>query len=216
MRTLQRSITRDTRYVLAGFPVTVTAFGLTVTGVAAGVGAAAAFVGLPVLAGTATLARKFADFERSSLPEVTGQALARPHYPAAPAGAGWFRRTMNPLAGPQAWMDLMHAILALPIAIVSFTLAVVWWAGTIAGLTFPIYGWTLAKLPGVDGGLPGLLGLGTGDGVFVAVNTGAGLLFALTLPAVLRIAALLKGGVAQALLTRPADESRPLRHAMAA
>ncbi|MFI6531144.1 sensor domain-containing protein [Nonomuraea sp. NPDC050547] len=212
MRTLQHRITTDTRYVLIGFPVTVIAFVLVVAGVAAGLGGAVAFVGLPVLAATAVLARKFADAERAALPDVVGRPLARPEYPAAPAGAGWFRRTMTPIANGQAFLDLLHAIVALPFAIVSFVLTAVWWAGAIAGLTFPIYGWALAKLPGLDGGLPALLGLGDGDGVFVAFNTAAGLLFALTLPAVVRIAATLKANLAEALLTRPAPRPQAVRH----
>ncbi|MFI6295416.1 sensor domain-containing protein [Nonomuraea sp. NPDC050790] len=208
MRTLQHRITGDTRYVLAGFPVTVIAFALVVAGVAAGLGSAVAFVGLPVLAATAVLARKFADAERAALPGVTGQALAAPSYPRAPEGAGWFRRTMTPVTGGQALLDLLHAIVALPFAIVSFVLAAVWWAGAIAGLTFPVYGWALARIPEIDGGLPALLGLGAGDGVFVAFNTGLGLLFALTLPAVVRIAAMIRASLAQALLTRPAPQPR--------
>ncbi|MBB5084944.1 sensor domain-containing protein [Nonomuraea endophytica] len=212
MRTLQHRITTDTRYVLAGFPVTVIAFVLVVAGVAAGLGSAVAFVGLPVLAATAVLARKFADAERTALPGVTGQAFSRPEYPRAPVGAGWFRRAMTPIANGQAFLDLVHAIVALPFAIVSFVLTAVWWAGAIAGLTFPIYGWALAKIPGLDGGLPALLGLGDGDGVFVAFNTAAGLMFALTLPAVVRIAATLKASLAQALLTRPAPLRQPVRH----
>jgi hypothetical protein len=204
MTNLRRRIALDTRYVLTGFPLAVIGFSLTVTGVAAGVGSAVAFVGLPILAATAAMARSFADVERAALPGVLGHPIARPEYPEAPGYAGWFRRLMNPVVNGQAAMDLLHAVVAFPIAIVSFVFTVTWWAGALLGLTFPLYGWALAAIPGfTEGGLSALLGLGTGFGSYLLVNTVVGLLFALTLVPVLRGAALIKATLAQAMLTRP-------------
>ncbi|NUS08173.1 MAG: sensor domain-containing protein [Nonomuraea sp.] len=216
MTTLRQRIAIDTRYTLAGLPLTVAGFSLTVAGISGGLGSAVAFVGLPVLAGTALLARRLADFERLALPGVLGHPVARPRYTAAPADAGWFRRLMNPLASGQAAMDLLHAIVTFPISLAAFVLTAVWWAGAILGLTFPIYGWALADLFGTDGNLPALLGLGDGVGMYVGFNTAAGVLFALTLVPVLRIAALLKAGVAQALLTRPYEPVAPVAPVAAA
>ncbi|WP_053174945.1 sensor domain-containing protein [Nonomuraea sp. SBT364] len=209
MTNLRRRIAVDTRYVLTGFPLAVIGFCLVVTGIAAGVGSAVAFVGLPVLAATALMARRFADVERAALPEVLGRPIARPEYREAPVWAGWFRRTMNPVINGQAPMDLLHAVLSFPIAIASFVFTVVWWAGTLAGLTFPLYGWVLAGIPGfTEGGLPALLGFGTDAATFVTFNTVVGVLFALTLVPVLRGAALVKATLAQAMLTRPAYAPR--------
>ncbi|MEV4219032.1 sensor domain-containing protein [Nonomuraea sp. NPDC049725] len=215
MTNLRRRIAVDTRYVLTGFPLAVIGFCLIVTGIAAGLGSAVAFVGLPILAATATMARRFADVERAALPEVLGRPLARPEYREAPAWAGWFRRTMNPVLNAQAPMDLLYAILSFPIAIVSFVFAVVWWAGAIAGLTFPVYGWLLTGVPGFhEGGLPALLGFGADMATHITFNVIVGVLFALTLVPVLRGAALVKATLAQAMLTRPAYAPRSgLRHA---
>ncbi|WP_188188192.1 sensor domain-containing protein [Nonomuraea sp. SYSU D8015] len=204
MRTLQRLLT-DTRYVLLGLPMAVMSFSIVVVGVSAGLGAAVAFVGLPVLAATAALTRNLADVERVALPGVLGHPVARPRYAPAPAGAGWFRRLMNPILNGQAWLDLLHGIVAFPFALLSFVLTTVWWAGAVAGLTFPLYGWIIARIPGVELGWPEWLGLPDNDLAFVVVNTAAGLAFALTLVPVVRLAALLKAGVAQAMLTRAAD-----------
>ncbi|MFC4111014.1 sensor domain-containing protein [Nonomuraea zeae] len=203
MRPLQRLAT-DTRYVLIGFPAAVVMFATVVTGVAAGLGSAVAFVGLPILAATAALARNLADIERVMLPGVLGHPVARPQYAAAPEGAGALRRLLNPLTSGQAAADLLYGIIAFPFAIASFVLVTVWWAGAIAGLTFPIYGWRIAAIPGSEVSLPGWLGLGHSDLAFVGFYTVAGVLFALTLPAVVRIAALLKASVAQVMLTRAA------------
>lgn len=203
METLRHRISTDTRYVMAGFPVSVIAFTLVVAGVSAGLGSLVVFVGLLILAATALVARAFADLERAMLPDVVGQPLARPEYPQAPAGAGWLRRAVNPLASGQVWADLLHAIVIFPFAVASFVVTVVWWAGAIAGLTFPLYGWILAKIPGmIEGGLPALLGLAHTEAMFVTFNTVLGVGFALTLVPVVRVAALLKAGISQAMLTR--------------
>ncbi|GAA0943792.1 sensor domain-containing protein [Nonomuraea longicatena] len=203
MTLLQRTVA-DTRYVMTGFMTTVVGFVLVVAGVAAGLGSAAVFVGLPILAMTALLARRLADTERGQLPEVLGRPVGRPEYAEAPIWAGWFRRTMTPLGTGQAVLDILHAIISLPFAIVSFVLTTVWWAGTIAGLTFPLYGWILADTVGVNASLPALLGLSDSPTMFVLFNTGLGLAFAATLMPMVRIAALVRATLAQSLLTRPA------------
>ncbi|MEU8360602.1 sensor domain-containing protein [Nonomuraea sp. NPDC048882] len=202
MTSLRRRLATDTRYALLGLPVAVLHFAVAVAGIAAGVGGAVAFVGLPILAGAAAMARGLSDVERVALPEVLGRSVARPSYTAVPAGAGWFRRLMNPLASGQSWLDLLYGIIAFPFSLAAAVVTMVWWAGTIAGLTFPVYGWILARLPGTDGSLAALLGLGDGDLAFVGVNTAVGVLFALTLMPVVRAAALVKASLAQAMLTR--------------
>ncbi|SEG90496.1 Putative sensor [Nonomuraea solani] len=206
MKPLQRLAT-DSRYTLLGLPMAAVSFAISLGGLCAGLGSAVAFVGLPILAGTAAVARNLADFERVSLPEVLGRPVARPPYPPAPAGAGWFRRMMNPLATGQGWVDVLYGIVSFPISLVAGVIALVWWGGAIAGLTFPLYGWILASLPGVDGGWPAMLGIGGGDAMFVGANTVAGVLFALTLLPVVRGAALVKANLAQAMLTRAAPHT---------
>ncbi|MEV0997875.1 sensor domain-containing protein [Nonomuraea sp. NPDC050202] len=202
MTTLRHRLATDTRYTLLGLPMAVLHFAVVVAGISAGLGTAVVFVGLPILAATAAAARNLADFERVALPGVLGRPVARPPYRPAPAWAGWFRRTMNPLAGGQALLDLLYGILAFPISLAASVVAAVWWIGTLAGLTFPLYGWIIAAIPGVDRSLPELLGLGGGDTMFVVFNTAIGVLFALTLVPVVRGAALVKASLAQAMLTR--------------
>ncbi|GAA3429387.1 sensor histidine kinase [Streptosporangium sandarakinum] len=204
MRTLLRRVGVDTRYLLAGFPVSVFFFCLMVTGFAAGVGTVVVWIGVPILATTLLAARGLADTERRMLPEVLGRPLARPRYRPAPEGAGRFRRIANPLTNGQSWLDLLYGIVSFPIAIVTFVFAVTWWAGTIIGLTYPIYGWVLAAIPG-NQGLPELLGLGDAVWVEVAFNTGIGVLFALTLPIVLRGCALVRAGLGRAMLVSVAE-----------
>jgi signal transduction histidine kinase len=205
MRTLMSRIGTDTRYLIVGFPLSIIWFALMVAGFAAGVGSMIAFVGLPILAATLLVARGFADVERRWLPEVLGRPVARPRYQPAPANAGWFRRLVNPMINGQSWLDLLYGIVAFPISIVTFVVTVVWWAGAIAGLTYPLYGWIVAAIPGNDGGLAHLLGFGDKFWFDMIINVVIGLLFALTLPMFVRGAALFQAGLGRAMLTGVAE-----------
>jgi hypothetical protein len=207
MTTFAHRIAADSRYLLLSFPLAIISFCLIVTGVAAGVGSMVTFIGLPILAATALVARNLADLERAALPGVLDTPVERPDYTEAPASAGWFRRVMNPLTSGQAVMDLLHAIIAFPVAVAGFVVTVTWWAGAIAGLASPLYVWFLADHVTFRG-LPSLLGLGDGPVLVVVFNTAVGLLFAVTALPVLRGVALTKAAVAQALLTRPSYPPR--------
>ncbi|GIH79082.1 sensor domain-containing protein [Planobispora longispora] len=204
MRSPLRRIGIDTRYLLISFPLALIAFCLTVVGFSAGVGTVVVWIGVPILAATMMLARGFADLERRMLPEVLGRPVARPRYRPAPRAAGFFRRLVNPMANGQSWLDLLYAVVNFPIAVVTFCLTVTWWAGAVLGLTYPIYGWILEGIPDNNG--PAEL-LGFGDGVLVGVifNTAIGVLFAITLPLVVRGAALVQSGLSRAMLTAVAE-----------
>ncbi|MGV9776659.1 sensor histidine kinase [Streptosporangium sp. NPDC003464] len=204
MRSLLRRIGTDSRYLIAGFPLAVVFFVLMVVGFAAGVGTAIVWVGLPILATTLLMARGLADVERRMLPEVLGRTLPRPRYRPAPETAGWVRRMVNPLTSGQSWLDLLYGIVAFPISILTFSFTVTWWAGTILGLTSPIYGWITAAIPG-NHGLAYLLGFDDKVWIDVLVNTCIGVLFALTLPLVVRAGALIRAGLGRAMLTGVAE-----------
>ncbi|WP_101790507.1 sensor domain-containing protein [Nonomuraea indica] len=202
MTTLRQRIATDTRYALGGFPAATISFALVVSGMAAGIGSLVAVVGVPILGATAATARRFADTEREMVAEVLEHPVGRPVYPDAPPSAGLLRRLANPVAGAQGWLDMLHAVIAFPFAVLSFAVTLTWWVGAIAGLSFPLYGWILAAIPGMEG-LPELLGLGDGTATFVIFNTAVGALFAVTLPPVVRGMALVRATLAQAMLTRP-------------
>ncbi|MGW4423902.1 sensor histidine kinase [Streptosporangium sp. NPDC004631] len=204
MRTLLRRVGVDSRYLIVGFPVSVVFFCLMTAGFAAGVGTVIVWVGLPILAATLLVARGMADVERRMLPEVLGRPVPRPRYRAAPRNAGWFRRMVNPLTSGQSWLDLLYGIVAFPLSIVTFVVAVTWWAGTVTGLTYPLYRWIIVQIPG-NQGLPELLGLSDSPLVEVVFNTVIGVLFALTLPLMLRGAALVQAGLGRAMLTGVAE-----------
>lgn len=204
MRSLTRRVLLDTRYTLVGFPATALAFVISIAGLAAGLGGMVVWIGVPVLAGTMLAARLFADAERGWLSDVLKRPPVRPRYKAPPPGAGRFRRIINPLTSGQSWLDLLHAIVNFPLALVSFVLTTVFWAVPLAGLTYPIYGLVTSRIPG-NVELPELLGLGDGYLVNLVFYVTLGFLFLLITPFVVRGSSLLRAGLGRVLLTGVAE-----------
>jgi len=203
---LVRQLGVDTGYNLMGLIVAVLSFSLCITFFAAGIGTLVTLLGLPILAGGLLIARGFADLHRVQLRGVLRRPIGRPLYPKAPPRAGRIRRVANPIASGQSWLDFAAAVLDLPFAIFAFVLTVVWWSITLAGVTYPLYQWSIPSDHGVRGievnneSLGQFLGIGDGTGVRIALTVAIGLFFLLTLPFVVRLAALARASVARALL----------------
>ncbi|MQA33773.1 sensor histidine kinase [Modestobacter roseus] len=195
-----RQLGVDTGYVLLAFPLSLLSFVLVVTGLAAGAGLVVIWVGVPLLAGTLYAARGFAALERSRLPAVLGRVVPTPGYHVADPGASALRRLITPLRDPQRWLDALHALLHLGVATPAFSLVVAWWSVALGGLTFPAWGWALPDGPD-DQDLPELLGFDGGLPLRIAVYAVIGLVFALTLPAVVRGCALAQAQLGRGLLT---------------
>ncbi|MFC0556153.1 sensor histidine kinase [Planotetraspora thailandica] len=204
MRRLLSRLAGDTVYLLVGFPLAIIAFCLTVLGLSSGAGLLVVWVGVPVLALTALVARGLGDVERIRISGVLGTQLARPRYPRSPEGAGWLRRMLTPLSGGQPWLDVLHALVIFPVAILTFCVAVTWWSLTLTGLTYPLYGWVLSNIPD-NHGLPELLGFGRGYFVDSLFYGALGVVAAITLYPVVRGCALLQASLGRALLTGVAE-----------
>jgi hypothetical protein len=186
----------DTRYVLTGFPLAVIAFSLCVTGFSAGVGLAVVWVGVPLLAATLMWSRGFATAERARVAPVLGAAIPTPAYRTAKS-ASLPARLLAVLADPQSWRDLTHATLRLIPSTIAFSFVATWWAGVLGGATWSLWGWALPK---DDVELPELLGFGDSYGTIVIFYLAIAAVFAVTLPAVTRWAAILEARFARALL----------------
>ncbi|SJZ93264.1 Putative sensor [Marinactinospora thermotolerans DSM 45154] len=200
MTDLLRRLGTDTRCVLLGFPLSLVSFVLSVTGLALGVGTAVTVVGVPILALTLLMARGFATAERSLMTDILGRRFPPPRYRRAAPGAGTWRVMTAPLACAQSWMDLLHAVTRLPLAVLTFSVVVSWWAVTLHGLAFPFYRWSLVGIPGYQD-LSELIGLGSGATTSLLFHLALSAAFALTLPFVTRACALLNAGLGMALLS---------------
>jgi signal transduction histidine kinase len=146
------------------------------------------------------VARGFAAIERMRIPAVLQHDVPTPVYRQAPADAGLVRRLVEPLRDPQCWLDVVHALLHMAVSIPAFAVTVTWWAGALGGLSYGAWEWSVPYGPD-NTDLPELLGFGDGRGARIVFYAVLGVLFAVTLPAAVRLAALLEAQFGRALLT---------------
>jgi signal transduction histidine kinase len=216
-RRMIRQLGTDTGYNLIGLVAAVASFSVILTFFVLGVSTLAVTIGLPILALTMLIARGFADLHRLSLRSVVRRPSPRPLYSAPPANAGWFRRLINPLTSGQSWLDLVAGLIDLPFAITAFVFTVVWWCLALGGITYGLWDWTLPtdqhQANGIvvnNESLAEVLGFGASSAARIGVNEGVGVFFLLTLPLVVRLAALARAHVNRALLCGVAEMRREI------
>jgi hypothetical protein len=189
-------------YVLTGFPLAIVAFVLLVTGFAVGVGTLVITVGIAVLAATLGIARAFARLERARIDALFGHRTPRPAY--RDAHGGTVGRVLSAGADPRRWLDLLHGIVAFPVAVATFAVVVAWFAAAVGGLGYVLWEWSVPR-NGDDHSLAYFMGLGDGRLPDILVTTGLGAIAAITLPFVVRGCAALQAGLAWSLLADHGD-----------
>lgn len=194
----------DTAYLLTGLPLAIAGFVVGVLTIAAGFGNLAVVIGFPILAAGLRAVRVLADVERDRIARVLWVPRVRPAYRSAAPGAGAWRRWFATIGDAQSWLDLLYAIVAFPVSVLAFCLTAVWWAGAIGGLCYWAYDWALPHGP-ASRELHEMLGLADTAGNRLLLYVGLGMVFALTLPFMLRGVALARASVSRALLTGLAE-----------
>lgn len=189
---------RDTVYMLVSLPWAIVSFTALVTGLSLAVGLLITLIGVPVAVATLAGAGAFAAGERWRL-AVRGTPLA----PVSRRGSGergsGLRGMISPLTERDRWAEVLHGISVLPLAVVTWSVVVVWWVGALAGLTYWVWSPLLpARTNGVDTTLPELLNLPISDSAF---NFLVGLVLAATLVPVVRGCANLHEAWARTLLS---------------
>jgi hypothetical protein len=188
---------RDSAYSLTALPIGILTLAIVVTGLAAGVGLAVIWVGLPVLVGTVLLSRVFAHLERLRLRSLQDRAAPLPSYLQAQPEDSTLRRLLTPLRDPQSWFDTIWGVVGFVTGLVAFVFTLSWWAAAAGGLTY----WFWEQwLPNDDTTLAELIGLGEGRTPQIWLNLALGAIALVTLPVVTRASAALHAGTASALL----------------
>ncbi len=202
-RGLQR-VLLDSGYALSAFPISLAGFILSVTLLSVGVSLLIIVGGVLLLTLCVNVARGFARLERYRIRTMLGREVATPRYLCARSDAGFWKRMLTPLRDPQSWLDVVWSILGFVTGLAAFVLALVWWAGAAGGLTY--WFWQrFIPFSDDDTGLAELLGLGDGRVAESMLNLTVGVALLVTLPWVVRFAAVLHSSLAIALLSSRAE-----------
>lgn len=159
-------------YLVSALPLGVLTFTVAVTGVALGMGLLPlALLGLPVLALTLVGCGALGALERRRAALMLGQVVTAPEK-KAPSRPGWVPAVRAMLTDATRWRQAGAAVLALPLAVVSFSVAISAWSVALALITLPAYnsalpkggasafGWVLKGTPALTGAV--LLGAALG------------------------------------------------------
>jgi signal transduction histidine kinase len=198
MTSLLRRLGVETGYLLLSFPLAIASFTLMVTGLSLGAGLMVTLLGLPVLLATLYVARGFAAVERKRLGWVSSVPVTPARY-RTHTGSG-FRACFRRLADRQMWLDVLHGLLIFPVAVFTWSVTVSWWAVSLYGLPWSLFGHALDRTNDPDSkDLPQLLGIDTYThrALFYA---GLSLFCLLTLPFVIRALTALHVAVGRGLL----------------
>ncbi|MEU8133298.1 sensor histidine kinase [Streptodolium elevatio] len=199
------SFWRQLGYLYSGLPIGIAAFAVTVSGLAVGASLLVLVVGVPVLAGTHRIARVFAANERRRVEKATGRALPPHHYsvPRQSAPRYWWAA----LRDPQSWRDTAHALLAFPIRVVTFSLALTWTVGGLGELTYGLWSGPIPRDEGKAGLLDLMFGISS-RAADIAFNTGIGVVLLATSVPMVRGLTAVHAGLARWLLTNEAAALR--------
>jgi signal transduction histidine kinase len=193
----------ESGYALSAFPIALVGFLVVIIDITLGLALAIFIGGVLLISVGVMVARGFARFERIRMRGMLGRTAPMPAYLCAPAGSGYWRRWLTPLRDPQSWLDVVWSIVGLVTGTFAFAVALVWWAGTLAGLTY--WFWQIWIPESDEGGLASLLGLGDGRTAESLANLAIGVLLLLTLPFAVRLAATVHASLASVLLCSRAE-----------
>ncbi|MET8948306.1 sensor domain-containing protein [Streptomyces sp. NPDC004542] len=193
---------REFGYVLLSLPIAVLTFCYAVTMVALGAGLLVTFLGIPVLAGALAGCRGLGVLERARARGLLRLEVAEPE-PLRVGGNGPLAWMGAVLKSGTSWRHLLYALLHFPWAVLSFVVAVNFWAYGWALLTYPLWFWLFP----VYGGQGGLQLYGDAhhsvylDNPFeITVTALVGLLFTLATPWIVRALTLVDRLMVQGLL----------------
>jgi hypothetical protein len=141
--------------------------------------------GSPVVAGALAPARWFAGLERWRIATMRSPA-GGPAAGTEVAGKRPRPKGKAAASDPALWLDVAHAVVVFPVALVTATVTALWWLAGLGAATFAPRALSMGQaLP--DGRL--------------AAGTGLGLLLLFTLPLVTRACTAAQTGLGQALLS---------------
>ncbi len=208
---IRQQMGRDAILHASGLPLSIIAMPVLLAVFLPGVALLPLWVGLLVLPAALQLAAAFADLSRARA-RAWGAAIPEVSRPApAPGLSGWIVVAKE----PRRWLDLLfETLFALPIRVLTFSISLSWFAGALGGLTYAVWG---RALPDHNQTLLGLIVAAvSGDwdrrisfAADAAFEFVIGLVLLLTLPAVLRLMAVIEIAAIQAGLGSTGGTATP-------
>jgi signal transduction histidine kinase len=163
----------DTVYLIVSAPLAAAGFAVVVISSLLGLALAVTFIGLPLLAVGGVAARRLGSAHRSLAHTLLGEHVAAPQ-PLVP-GPGFFGWLQSALRDGPSWRARAYLVVKFPLAVVTFYVALILWAGGLVWLTYPI--WWQRSGPG--GPLPPVfVDTDTWPGALEVVLTGVAALLA--------------------------------------
>jgi signal transduction histidine kinase len=146
---IQARTWKQTLHLLIDLPLGIVWFTVIVTGIALGVGLIPLmFLGVAVLLVTLQFVRVVSAIERARAKALLDADIANPFLPLGEID-GWWRRIKAIFSDGALWKGVGYCIVALPVGILTFTVAVTLWAIALGGITAPIWA-TIEALVGAN------------------------------------------------------------------
>jgi signal transduction histidine kinase len=199
-----RRVLLESAYSLSAFFIALGAFVLVVVNLTLGLALTIFVGGVLLIALAVNVARGVARLERFRMRTMLGREAATPVYLCGRPDQGFWRRALTPLRDPQSWLDAGWSVLGLVTGTLAFAVTLTWWVGAVTGLTYWFWQRWIPTTSN-DKGLAELLGYGEGRTAESWVNLAVGVAFLLTLPVVVRLAALVHASLATVLLSSRAE-----------
>ena len=135
-----RRVWAEFGYAVAGLPLAVAGFAVTVATLAFGIGYAVTFVGLPLIAVGSIITRWFGAASRGLARRLLGLRVAAPApLVTRPGFLGWLRSQLTDVV---AWRARAYLLLKFPVAVGAFVAAATFWAVGVAYTLAPL-AWAL-------------------------------------------------------------------------
>ncbi len=193
---------KETLHLLVDLPLGIAWFTIIVTGIALGVGLIPLmFIGVLVLLLTLQFVRVVSAIERARAKALLDADIANPFMPIGEI-KGWWPRIKAVLGDGALWKGVAYCVVALPVGIITFTVAVTFWSIALGGVTAPIWATIEAMVGANDPHGWAYVGI-------TAASFVAGLVFLVATPWVIHGLAVMDRGLIRGLLG--ADRNAQLR-----
>ncbi len=146
---IQARTWKETLHLLIDLPLGIAWSTIIVVGIALGVGLMPLMlIGIVVLFLTLQFVRVVSAIERARAKTLLDADIADPFMPLGEID-GWWRRIKAVVGDAALWKGVGYCLIALPVGILTFTVAVTLWAIALGGITAPIWA-TIQALVGAN------------------------------------------------------------------